>query len=259
MELLDFVNLDDLQRMQDMFSTATGLAAVTVDLDGKFITKPSNFTEFCMNYTRESKLGARRCEKCDAEGTGCYYCHAGLMDFGEKIIVDNMHLGNIIGGQVLPQEPDIEKFEAIADELDIPREEYIAALKKVPVRTEESIRSAAELLKELVEMLINTRYTMKNDEKKIDFLSEKMENVIYASQQITEKASNLEKISKQQNMLSLNASIEAARSGEAGKGFAIVANSMGELSKSSAAIYGSIIKDAHEILASATALNEVFK
>lgn len=54
MELLDIIDLKELQQMQDMFSSATGLAAVTVDLNGAFITKPSNFTDFCMKYTRNS-------------------------------------------------------------------------------------------------------------------------------------------------------------------------------------------------------------
>lgn len=259
MNVLDFVKLEELQKMQDMFAVATGMAAVTVDLEGKFITKPSNFTDFCMNYTRKTDLGAARCAKCDAEGKGSYFCHAGLMDFAEQIIVNGEHVGNILGGQVLPKEPDFEQFELIADELGIPRDSYIAALKKVPVRTEESIRAAADLLRALINMLVNLNYTLEKDEKKLSLLSGRMDKVIESSRQITSKAANLEKISRQQNMLSLNASIEAARSGEAGLGFTIVAKRMGELTRSSADIYGSIIKDAHEILASATELNEIFE
>ena len=44
--------------------------------------------------------------------------------------------------------------------------------------------------------------------------------------------------------MALNASIEAARSGEAGVGFAVVAKQMGELANISSDIYGKITEDA---------------
>lgn len=46
---------------------------------------------------------------------------------------------------------------------------------------------------------------------------------------IDEMASQILDITRQTNLLSLNASIEAARAGEAGRGFAIVAGNMGDL------------------------------
>ena len=78
MKISDFMDLKQLQSIQDQFSDATGLAAIAVDADGNYITEGSNFTEFCMKYTRNSKEGMRRCVKCDTECTGTYFCHAGL-------------------------------------------------------------------------------------------------------------------------------------------------------------------------------------
>lgn len=259
MELLDFIDLAELQKMQDMFSLATGMAAITVDLNGKFITEPSNFTEFCMDYTRKTTLGASRCAKCDAEGKGAYFCHAGLMDFAEAIIVNGEHLGNILGGQVLPDTPDISKFEAIAEELGISKEEYIRALGKVSVRSEEAIRAASQLLRELVNNLINLQYTMKKEKKKIDILKEEIDCMMTNAQDIASKTQALTKISNQQNMLSLNASIEAARAGDAGRGFTIVAKQMGELAKSSSKIYSAIVENANMIHESAEKLDKTFE
>ena len=258
MKLLDFIELDELQNVQDAFSLATGMAAVTVDLQGNFITKPSNFTDFCMKYTRNSALGAKRCAQCDAEGKGVYFCHAGLMDFAEQIIVDGIHLGNILGGQVLPIEPDIEKFREIARELEIPEDDYITALEKVTVRPESAIRAAAEILRELINAKVNFLYKLHKDEHMLAMLQQETGNMMNNGKDIANKAQDLEKISRQQNILSLNATIEAARAGEAGKGFTIVANQIGELSKRSAQIYGCIIDEAKEIFASANKIETEF-
>lgn len=52
LDIKTFLDLDELQRIQDQFSDATGLAAIAVDTEGNYITKGSNFTDFCMKYTR---------------------------------------------------------------------------------------------------------------------------------------------------------------------------------------------------------------
>ena len=97
MNIRDFIDLKKLQDIQDQFSEATGLAAIAVDTNGNYMTKGSNFTDFCMKYTRGSKEGKIRCEKCDAECSGTYFCHAGLMDFSTDIIVNGEKVGAIIG------------------------------------------------------------------------------------------------------------------------------------------------------------------
>lgn len=62
----------------------------------------------------------------------------------------------------------------------------------------------------------------------------KMEAMTDGVNQTFSLLSNVEMITKQTNLLSLNAFIEAARSGEAGRGFQVVATEMRNLSQSSA-------------------------
>lgn len=102
MELKDFMNMNKLQEIQNNFSEATGLAAIAVGKNGEYITEGSNFTDFCMKYTRGSKEGNRRCVKCDNECSGTYFCHAGLMDFSVDIVVNGEKMGAIIGGRYYP-------------------------------------------------------------------------------------------------------------------------------------------------------------
>lgn len=77
----------------------------------------------------------------------------------------------------------------------------------------------------------------------LDLMDATMKNV----EEIKLMVQDLTKISSKQNILALNASIEAARAGDAGRGFNIVAGEMGKLSTTAAEKYTEIIAKAEEI------------
>ena len=70
--------------------------------------------------------------------------------------------------------------------------------------------------------------------EQMDALSSAMDDISANAQQITKIAKDIEDIAFQTNILSLNASVEAARAGAAGKGFAVVANEVKQLAAKSA-------------------------
>ncbi|MBO5031404.1 MAG: PocR ligand-binding domain-containing protein [Lachnospiraceae bacterium] len=258
MELKDFMDLKKLQQIQNCFSDATGLAAITVDRNGNYLTEGSSFTDFCMKYTRGSAEGNRRCVRCDNECSGTYFCHAGLMDFSVDIVVDGEKVGAMIGGQVLPDQPDEEAFRKTANELGIDPEKYIQALAKVPVSSEKKIRAAASLLEIIVNQLVNLEYFKFNNQKRLEVVKGDIEKSGNLIQQINENTGHLKGIAKKQTILSLNATIEAARSGEAGVGFAVVAKSMQDLSGQSAGIYNDIENSVSEITGLIKSMISVF-
>ncbi len=240
MHLRDFFDLQLLEQIMQDWSKATGMATIAVDNNGEYITSEIGFTDFCMKLTRGSREGLKRCVKCDKECTGTYYCHAGLMDFSIDIVVEDNYLGKIIGGQVLPNQPDENKFRQMAMELGVSPDDYIEALNRVPVKSEESIRASAKLLGDVVNMLVNFEYMKKKNNKVIEVLDKEIGDAVKYATEINAKTKDLDKIENNQKILALNASIEAARAGEAGRGFAIVASKVGELATNSAAINSNI-------------------
>lgn len=232
MRLQDFCDMEKFEDIMKNWASSTGLATVAVGDDGKYISDCYNFTDFCIKLTRGSAEGCRRCEKNDREGKGVYPCHAGLVDFGIPITLDDgTILGSIIGGQVLPQNPDEEKFRQTARELKIDEDQYIEALHKVNVKTQAEIEASANLLGDVINMFVRASYgLMKNQQ----MFTELKEGINKAAKQLVlanDNTKQIEGFSKRQKMLALNASIEAARAGELGKGFAVVADEVEKLAQ----------------------------
>ena len=226
------------------WALATGLATVAVGTDGKYISDCYNFTDFCIKLTRGSKEGCRRCEKCDREGKGVYHCHAGLIDFGIDLTVNGEKVGSVIGGQVLPEHPDEDKFRQVAREIGVDEDKYIDALAKVNVRTEESINASAELLGQVLNNFINAEYSSKVNGEIINSLTSGVDEANHFVEEIKKKTGELRSIQSKQKILALNASIEAARAGEMGAGFSVVAGEVGKLSEKSS----SVNKDIEDIV-----------
>lgn len=257
MRIEEFCDMKKFEDIMSNWAKATGLATVAVGADGKYISECYNFTDFCIKLTRGSEEGARRCEKCDKEGKGVYNCHAGLVDFGIPITLDDgTVLGSVIGGQVLPANPDEDKFRKTAKELGIDEDTYIAALKQVNVKTKAQIEASATLLGDVINMFVRASY---NNMMNKDILTNQKDGIADAVGYIEQANENVKQIqgySSKQKILALNASIEAARAGEAGKGFAVVAGEVESLAKGMNATSINIKEALDSLTKIVTALNK---
>lgn len=300
--LLDVIDRHTLQSIQDAFAAATGMAAIATDKNGP-VTEGSNFTDFCMNLTRKSRTGADRCNQCDLHGgeeasrTGkpaVYYCTSGLMDFAAPVIVNGQHIGNLIGGQVLPEEPDEAKFRRIADELGIDQEEYIAALHKVRIIPKRQIEAAANLLWQMANALSEVGYqklvALDSQKNKEDLIRDVINKFTTIDDQMTDVMTNIQNLeanfatikdsagtsskavestdgivkaienaSTQLTLIGFNASIEAKRAGAAGAGFNVIAQEVRTLADKNTKQANEVENTLNQIKKAITGINAQLK
>ena len=282
--LTDLISVGTLQSIQDGFAKLTGMAALTTDADGNAVTNGSNFTDFCMDLTRKSREGCRRCGQCDKKGgedallsrkSVAYSCHAGLVDFAAPIMLGGEMIGSFIGGQVLTEEPDEEKFRAIARELSIDEDKYITALRKVKIVDRKQVEAAADFLFTIAGLLSQSAYDayiskqnnsgltslnqalykkvdeastlIRHTEKSLSTIKDAYSNLNNIAQgtsaeisRTTETLKQIQDIALNTKILGFNASIEASRAKEAGKGFGVIAQEVRNLAETSKASADSI-------------------
>jgi PAS domain S-box-containing protein len=150
----DIIDLETLQKIQDSFAYATGVASLITDPKGNPITQPSNFCRLCRDIIRKTEIGLANCMHSDAEigimnphGPVTHTClSSGLWDGGATITAGNRHIANWLIGQVRNEEISKDEIIKYADVIGADREEFSSALDEVNVMSPGQFRRVCEAL-----------------------------------------------------------------------------------------------------------------
>ncbi|HNW92383.1 MAG TPA: PAS domain S-box protein [bacterium] len=165
-ELHELFNIDDLQRLQDEFSRAIGVASIITLPDGTPLTRPSNFCRLCNDIIRRTELGRANCYKSDAvlgrsaiDGPCVQTCMSGgLWDAAAGITVGGRHIGNWLIGQVRDATQSEATMRDYARTIGADEDEVIRAFNEVPAMSQNRFREIAQMLHTLAGQLSSIAY-----------------------------------------------------------------------------------------------------
>ena len=147
-------DIEEIQKIQDEFAIATGVASMITTPEGIPITKPSNFRKFCGEIVRASPLGCKNCQRSDSiigagtsDGPRFQKClSGGLWDAGASVTVGGKHIANWLMGQVRDESCCEESIINYAKEIGVNQEELVTAFRDVPVMPLKQFKRVAQAL-----------------------------------------------------------------------------------------------------------------
>ncbi|MDD4202705.1 MAG: PocR ligand-binding domain-containing protein, partial [Candidatus Omnitrophica bacterium] len=165
--LSDLIDVDALQKIQDAFAYATGVASMILDLKGVPITKPSNFSEVC-NLIRKTEKGAQKCmfsdkalgerslKKMRPEFEKCLSC--GFLDASAPVIINGKPIAYWLIGQANSGAVDEKRIREYAKEIKADEKQMLDAFNNMHNISSDKFAKALDLLWQLAKEISTLGY-----------------------------------------------------------------------------------------------------
>lgn len=148
LDLANILDIAEIHALMGDFSALTGMGTAIVDLKGNVI-EGTGWQDICVKFHRVHETTGRFCMESDlflaknlkAGEYVAYRCKNKMWDVVTPLYIGERHVGNIFTGQFFYDDEVVDEalFSARADEFGFDREEYLAALRRVPRVSREKI------------------------------------------------------------------------------------------------------------------------
>lgn len=164
--ILDLIDFNKVDALLEGFNKSTGFVTAILDLEGNVLSK-SGWRQICTEFHRINPDTSKKCTISDTElankiGEGekyhFYKCLNGLVDVAVPIVLNGEHVANLFSGQFFIEEPDSSFFKKQAEKYGFDEEKYLAALKDVPVVSEEKVKTAMDFLLDMTQLISEVTY-----------------------------------------------------------------------------------------------------
>ena len=139
--LEELLKSSEIHQLFESYYKLIKIPVAIIDLDANVLCS-SRWQRICTEFHRVNPVTCDRCLECDRkmalqlkEGQTytIYPCLNGLTDCASPIIVEGNHVANLFIGQFLTAAPDEARFRRQAEEFGFAVEDYLAAVREVPV------------------------------------------------------------------------------------------------------------------------------
>ncbi len=198
LEFGDLFDLDEMQKLQDTFAEALGVASVMTKPDGTLLTRPSRFNTLCSEVIHKTTAGRNNCQMLSPDlknlvpkklSVRCEACRKWEIFTG--ISVGDRLLAIWRAGQIRDTETTDEQLLQYARQIGADIDEYKRHLAATPVMSEQQRNNVANFLFETAQLI--TRAALKNALIQRAQRSEEAEQKLKKNSLLSEKAFELSK------------------------------------------------------------------
>jgi PAS domain S-box-containing protein len=160
-KLTDLLDIEELRGLCESYTEITGAVTALLDLEGNILIA-TGWRDICTQFHRKHPITAHRCLESDTAlaarlalgaSYNVYKCKNGLVDVAVPITIAGEHLGNFFTGQFFFDTPDRSDFAQQAKEFCFDESTYLEALNRVPVFSEQQVRSMMAFFTRLANVL----------------------------------------------------------------------------------------------------------